>query len=153
MKVGLAHGVESYEDLCSLAFGKKGYYVLLFFQFTFAYGAMCAYLLIVKEATTNVLLSWTDLETTAPALVDPRFLVSAFALIFILPICFYRDFSRLAKFSAVSLASVLFMVVAVVYGYAKVDPVPTSLSYDERYIDIHSNFVPALGTISFAFVW
>ena len=52
-------GVRTFEDLMSLPFGKPGRWFILVNMYVLAYGAMAAYLLIIKD-TVPIVLGVTD---------------------------------------------------------------------------------------------
>lgn len=53
VRLGRGHSIFSYDELCRKAFGSFGYFALLSFQFLFAYGALCAYLVRTAAQAPN----------------------------------------------------------------------------------------------------
>ena len=57
--LGLQTGRRGYEDLMQYCFGYKGFLLISFFMATFAFGAMCSYLIIIGHTVPPVLESAT----------------------------------------------------------------------------------------------
>ena len=156
LRLGVAHGCSTYEELCQRAFGAPGFWLVIVFQFLFAFGAMIGYLVIVKDTLAPVISAFAGPAASdrAGAGLDPRLLLTLAAGVVILPICCLRSFSSLERFSMASLAAVLLMVVAVIArgpGRAA-SRVTSDHTSTWVYLLPHDGFASAVGTISFAFV-
>ncbi|KAI8592233.1 transmembrane amino acid transporter protein-domain-containing protein [Geranomyces variabilis] len=144
-------GKNSYQDLVWHCFGKRGYIAISVFQFIFAYGAMCAYAVIVGD-TLPLVLSHLVADTNIfyPILASRRAMIALCTLFISLPLSMFRDISALAKTSAASLAAIVFIVISVlVAGPA----LPASDKGDAESLSfIRGGLFQAIGVISFAFV-
>ena len=63
-------GVWTYDDLMYLPYGRKGRYFVLTSMFVTAYGAMVAYLLIIKDTVPVVIGLVSDGDATAGGFVE-----------------------------------------------------------------------------------
>lgn len=98
-------------------FGKPGLIAISIFQFVFAFGAMCAYTVIVGDTLPHVLQALIPGIETWPVLgmVARRSFVITFCTVLIsFPLSLYRDISKLAKTSAVAMLALVVIIIAVV---------------------------------------
>lgn len=98
-------------------FGKTGLIVISIFQFVFAFGAMCAYTVIVGDTLPHVLQALIPGIETWPVLgvVARRSFVITFCTVAIsFPLSLYRDISKLAKTSAIAMLALVVIIIAVV---------------------------------------
>lgn len=156
MRLGVAHGCSTYEQLVQRAFGAPGFWLVVVFQFLFAFGAMIGYLVIVKDTLAPVLTAFAGdaAADRAGAALDPRLLLALSAGLVILPICCMRSFSSLERFSMASLAAVMLMVVAVVARGPGRAASRVDSQHTQTWVLLlpHEGFASAIGTIAFAFV-
>ncbi|KAI8054371.1 transmembrane amino acid transporter protein-domain-containing protein [Syncephalis plumigaleata] len=91
---------QSYQDLMEFCYGRAGLWAISIFQFIFAFGAMCAYNVIIGDTIPSVFIA------TFPSIVDYpilSLLASRRAVIFLctigitFPLSLYRDIAKLAK--------------------------------------------------------
>ncbi|XP_050546370.1 putative sodium-coupled neutral amino acid transporter 11 [Daktulosphaira vitifoliae] len=109
-------GSFSYQSLMKCAFGKCGYIVLSFLQFTYPFIAMISYNIIVGDTATKVLVRLFSLPLDS--IFAQRYFVIAMATIFITtPLCMLRNVARLAKASIVSFIMVLIIFGTIVIKY------------------------------------
>ncbi|KAA0153454.1 hypothetical protein FNF29_03271 [Cafeteria roenbergensis] len=146
-RLAKAHAAESYQDLVSRAFGTPGFVLVELAQFAFAYGALVAYLLIVKDTAAVVI---RDIFGQGDEW-DHEAVLAVVACAVILPICFLGSMSGLGVFSATSMVGVVVMVAVVGVERFSVS-VPTSISPVEQYLLPHGNWLSAIGGFAFAFV-
>jgi len=95
--------VYTYEDLASFAFGRVGWGFILFNMFGLAYGAMVAYLLIIKD-TVPLILGIPD-EGFKHEIV-----MTITSLVVILPLSLQRDMASLAWTSLLSVTADVILV-------------------------------------------
>jgi sodium-coupled neutral amino acid transporter 11 len=88
------HGVLTFEDLMMLPYGKLGHHFILASMLITAYGAMVAYLLIVKD-TLPVVLGLED-EPGQGGFVQRELVMMVTSLVIMLPLSMLRDMSTLA---------------------------------------------------------
>jgi sodium-coupled neutral amino acid transporter 11 len=152
--VGVRVGKTDYELLCEHAWGRPGFLLVSFSMFGFAYGAMLAYLVIIGDTVPVVLEEWTG----SPFLGNRVFIIVLCATGICLPLSSLREIGKLANTSAVSIASVLLIVLIIVSRApmaAKQEEVGKRIDdADETgsFAFAHRNMFQAFGGISFAFV-
>ncbi|KAG7340773.1 transmembrane amino acid transporter [Nitzschia inconspicua] len=105
------YGVLTFEDLLSLPFGRAGTVFVLTSMFITAYGAMVAYLLIIKDTLPVIF----GLEETpgAGSFIERELLMVGTSLAVVVPLSMQRDFSSLAFTSSISVTADVFLVVFV----------------------------------------
>lgn len=99
-------GVLTFEDLMTIPFGRGGKYFVLISMLILAYGAMVAYLLIVKD---NV----PDLFGMGDSFVERELVMFVTSLAIMLPLSMLRDISQLAFTSFLSVAADVVLVIIV----------------------------------------
>ncbi|XP_058834141.1 putative sodium-coupled neutral amino acid transporter 11 [Topomyia yanbarensis] len=150
VRCGHLCGRFSYPGVMEAAYGKGGYYLLSLLQFMYPFLAMISYNVVVGDTLSKVLVrlvpSWGN------AMGAVRFGVVLVVTVFvIIPLCLYKNVSRLAKASFLSLACVVIILIAVVYkllsgDYQVVPDTPESWRF------AHGDVIPAVGIMAFAFM-
>ena len=140
----------SYEGLCEFCFGKCGFIVVSFFMFIFAFGAMCAYLVIIGD-TVPLFLSALGINS------ERNVVIGLFAVFIILPLCLLRDMAALSWSSSLSISADVVLVSIVLaqgpgtvetfYNKSEETEIDTSLT-----IVNWGSLFGGLGAISFAYV-
>ncbi|KAJ3014706.1 hypothetical protein HKX48_004999 [Thoreauomyces humboldtii] len=144
-------GTNSYQDLVWHCFGKRGYMAISVFQFIFAYGAMCAYAVIVGDTLPLVLSHVVASDSIIYPIISSRRIMITLCTIFIsLPLSMFRDVTALAKTSALSLAAIVFIVFAVLIAGPALPDADKGAA--ESISVLRPGFFQAIGVISFAFV-
>ncbi|KAJ3361454.1 hypothetical protein GGF31_002233, partial [Allomyces arbusculus] len=150
VKAGKVSGKSSYQSLVDSVVGKRGSFLVAMFQFVFAFGAMCAYTVIVGDTLPTVL------KALVPSIADASLLsrewIMVLTTVFIsFPLSMQRDMAALAKTSAVSMASIVLIVSLIILRCLHL---PESLLGDPnaRFTWIGDSPIKAIGVISFAFV-
>jgi len=100
--------VLTFEDLMTIPYGQFGRVFVLVSMFTLAYGAMVAYLLVIKD---NV----PDLLGLGESFLEREGVMFATSLVVMLPLSFCRDISELACTSLVSVMADVVLVAIVCY--------------------------------------
>lgn len=104
--------VHTYEDLASFPFGRMGSGFILFNMFVLAYGAMVAYLLIIKDTVPTI---FGVGDTWARELI--MFITS---LVIVVPLSMQRDMASLAFTSLLSvLADIVLVIFVAVFAPIK----------------------------------
>eukprot|EP01135_Chromosphaera_perkinsii_P008854 Nk52_evm1s1489 gene=Nk52_evmTU1s1489 len=147
-RLGKMAGKNNYPDLCYHAFGKWGFYYMGIMQFLFPFGAMIAYLVIIGDSMVYACES----STNNAALTSRYFWISMFSWLIIFPICLPKNVAHLAKFSGLSLLSVVFVVLTVTIEGAKIRNEDSFETPDGAYSFADSRVFQAIGIISFAYV-
>lgn len=141
----------SFELVTEHALGRPGFYLVSFFMFTFAYGALLAYFVVIGDSVPVVL---ERMVGASSLWVSRPFVMVVFGFVLILPLCMLKDMSSLSFSSSLSVVSVLVIVVVILVRAPAVaaendislatDPVGLKL--------IDKNFFGGLGAMSFAYV-
>jgi sodium-coupled neutral amino acid transporter 11 len=106
-------GVWTYDDLLQLPFGRKGRAFVLVSMFVTAYGAMVAYLLIIKDTLPVVWGLVDDGDASAGGFVEREVVMLGTSLAVVVPLSMLRDFSSLSFTSTISVTADLMLVVFV----------------------------------------
>jgi sodium-coupled neutral amino acid transporter 11 len=101
-------GVMTFEDLMTIPFGQRGHHFILAAMFVSAYGAMVAYLLIIKD-TVPVVIGLED-EPGSGSFIERELVMVISSLVIILPLSLQRDMSALAFTSFLSVVADTFLV-------------------------------------------
>jgi sodium-coupled neutral amino acid transporter 11 len=149
---GKLAGKSTYQGLIDYCFGSKGLLVVSVFQFIFAYGAMCAYTVILGDTIPTVFASVLSKNSWFHSILTSRSIMIILCTVMVsLPLSLYRDVSALAKTSAVSLAMICFIVIAVVVTAWQLPP-PLLGNPELRYTIMNDGIFQAMGVISFGFL-
>ena len=87
------------------------------------FGVGVSYLIIIGDLMPGVVLGFTSEEGLAPFLIDRHFWVTAFMLV-VIPLSYLRRLDSLKYTSVVALISIGYLVILVVYHFAKNDTLP-----------------------------
>ncbi|KAG8802448.1 hypothetical protein FRC16_009637 [Serendipita sp. 398] len=146
-------GRSSYMDVMSHCFGWNGRVAVSLFQFSFAFGGMAAFCVIIGDTMTEVVRAiLPGLRDSAFSFIVSRQFVIVFCTAGIsFPLCLYRDISKLARASSLGLLGMLIIVISV---FIEGGQVPPELRGDssQRFSFINGGIFQAIGVISFAFV-
>lgn len=95
------------------AYGKYGYYLLSLLQFMYPFLAMISYNVVVGDTLSKVLVRFFPSWGSSMGAV--RLGVVFFVTVgVVVPLCLYKNVSRLARASFISLACVVFILFAVI---------------------------------------
>lgn len=100
--------VLTFEDLISLPFGQIGSHFILASMLFVAYGAMVAYLLIIKD-TVPIVMGFSD-DPGAGGFIQSELVMMITSLVIIVPLSMQRDMSSLAFTSALSVMADIVLV-------------------------------------------
>ncbi|KAF9968351.1 hypothetical protein BGZ70_004749 [Mortierella alpina] len=151
---GKLSGRTTYQDLLMFCFGKMGLIMISIFQFIFAFGAMCAYTVIVGDTLPHVLQALIPGIETWPILgfMARRSFVITFCTILIsFPLSLYRDISKLAKTSAIAMLALVVIIIAVMIEGPRA-PMEIRGNPDLVWSFVRPEVFQSIGVISFAFV-
>ncbi|KAK5827210.1 transmembrane amino acid transporter protein-domain-containing protein [Linnemannia elongata] len=151
---GKLSGRTTYQDLLEFCFGKTGLIMISIFQFIFAFGAMCAYTVIVGDTLPHVLQALIPGIEDWPVLgfLARRSFVIIFCTVLIsFPLSLYRDISKLAKTSAVAMVALVVIIIAVVIEGPRA-PMEIRGDPDAVWSFARPEVFQSIGVISFAFV-
>jgi len=108
--------IETFEDLAGACFGKLGSNFILVNMFIMAYGAMLAYLLIIKD-TVPSFLGVDDSEKNEK--LYKNLIMAATSALIMLPLSIQRDMASLAVTSTFSISADV-LLVCFIAGYAPI---------------------------------
>jgi len=135
-------------------FGSSGRAAVSFFQFSFAFGGMCAFGIIIGDTLPQVLRSAFPKLPTMPILkifANRQFLIALCTIGVSYPLSLYRDIHKLSRASALALVGVVIIVASVLMEGSRVPP-ELKGSPDGKFSIIAPGVFQAIGVISFAFV-
>ncbi|CAM9551520.1 unnamed protein product [Phaeothamnion confervicola] len=158
----------NYEELMQVAFGSVGYYVFCFFAFVMAFGAMCAYLIIIGDTIPQIVNSihhsgGGDDDSSGSSSsdeflgADRQRVIALFSVLVLLPISCLREMHSLAVSSFLSVLSDVLIVVIVLFtapAAAESAAVAAGVSVDRAgaFNVLRPTVFAGFGAISFAFV-
>ena len=123
----MQHGASNYEELGYLAHGLKGKKAVILFKFLYSFGCCIAYMVVLKKNMNIAIadLAGVDIScdggaSCSPFILDENFFTFLLCTVIILPLCLHRKLDRLAKFSFISIVSVLAIVSIIIYEYKEV---------------------------------
>ncbi|KAI7820280.1 transmembrane amino acid transporter protein-domain-containing protein [Gamsiella multidivaricata] len=151
---GKLSGRTTYQDLLEFCFGKTGLIAISIFQFIFAFGAMCAYTVIVGDTLPHVLQALIPGIEDWPVIgfMARRSFVIIFCTVMIsYPLSLYRDISKLAKTSAVAMLALVVIIIAVMIEGPRA-PMEIRGDPDAVWSFARPKLFQSIGVISFAFV-
>jgi len=112
-------GVWTYDDLMWLPFGAKGRTFVLVSMFVTAYGAMVAYLLIIKDTLPVVIGLVDDGDASVGGFIERELVMLVTSVCVVVPLSMQRDFSSLSFTSSISVMAD-FILVIFVAAYAPI---------------------------------
>ncbi|KAF9433823.1 hypothetical protein BGZ76_008942 [Entomortierella beljakovae] len=150
---GKLSGRMTYQDLLMFCFGKAGLIMISIFQFIFAFGAMCAYTVIVGDTLPHVLQSLIPGIDDGPFAFTVRrtFVITFCTVLISFPLSLYRDISKLAKTSAIAMLALVVIIIAVIIEGPKA-PMEIRGDPDLVWTFAKPKVFQSIGVISFAFV-
>ncbi|KAG0374112.1 hypothetical protein BGX24_010818 [Mortierella sp. AD032] len=151
---GKLSGRTTYQDLLEFCFGKAGLIMISIFQFIFAFGAMCAYTVIVGDTLPHVLQALIPGIEDRPVvgfLARRSFVIIFCTVLISFPLSLYRDISKLAKTSAVAMVALVVIIIAVVIEGPRA-PMEIRGDPDAVWSFARPELFQSIGVISFAFV-
>ncbi|KAI8128432.1 hypothetical protein FF38_10022 [Lucilia cuprina] len=149
VKCGHICGRFSYPGIMEAAYGKYGYYLLSLLQFMYPFLAMISYNVVVGDTLSKVLVRLIPSWGTSMGAV--RLGVVFFVTVgIVVPLCLYKNVSRLARASFISLACVVFILLAVIINLISGDYKITDTAESWKFAN--SDVIPATGIMVFAFM-
>jgi amino acid permease len=160
----------SYEELAQVALGGTGRIVVMVCKFSYSFGCLVAYIIVIKDNCGPALKSLiygnddgdfvTESDMESSIRIWFRHLLSRNAwftwcvsAVFILPLCLLRDMTPLAFTSLVSVASMAMIVGIVIYIYFDCPDVrQPGGSFYENWVEVRPGVLDNLGTFVFTFV-
>ncbi|KAJ3989089.1 amino acid transporter [Lentinula detonsa] len=147
-------GSHTYIDIMNHCFGSSGRAAVSFFQFSFAFGGMCAFGIIIGDTIPHVIRSLFPTLYKIPVLgllTNRQFIIFLCTTCVSYPLSLYRDIHKLSRASGLALISMLVIVASVLVEGPQV---PLILKGDPsvRFSFVNAGIFQAIGVISFAFV-
>ena len=141
--------VYTFEELASYPFGKFGYRFILANMFIMAYGAMIAYLLIIKDTIPTAALGYDH----GTHMLERNLILVVTSLVIMVPLSMQRDMASLSLTSAFSVGADIILVVFI----AAFAPIRETISNSggigqvlKNEINIHPTLFIGLGILSTA---
>jgi amino acid permease len=145
----------TYEELGRAAYGSCGRLAVLISKSLYSFGCLIAYVVVVRDNFGQALRRVINSDNSH-WLNDDNFLAFWLSALIMLPLSCPRTMKPLAKFSLVSVLSIVFLVLVIIYLYFScVNPHPSEhSSLYTNWIEIRSflGFIESLGTFVFTFV-
>ncbi|KAG2188768.1 hypothetical protein INT44_003907 [Umbelopsis vinacea] len=141
----------TYIDLMDFAFGRPGRIAISIFSFIFAFGAMCAYCVIIGDTIPHVIRSLVPTIDKIPVLwifSNRRLCITFFTVTVSWPLSMYRDISKLAKTSALALSAIFVIIITVLIEGPKMPAEIRGAPIDPLNF-INNEVFQAIGVISF----
>eukprot|EP00736_Rhodelphis_marinus_P010843 Rmarinus@m.9858 len=148
VSLALRCNAHTYERLAEIAFGEVGYLILTISQFVYAWGASIAYLIVMADSLPPALYRWTGVEV----LHSREFVLVLMGVVVVLPLSMLKNLHSIARASVISMAAVVFVVVAVVYRYTTMHGVAPEETDYEKYLSVHASFFPCVGVFTFSYL-
>ncbi|XP_065368854.1 putative sodium-coupled neutral amino acid transporter 11 [Calliphora vicina] len=149
VKCGHICGRFSYPGIMEAAYGKYGYYLLSLLQFMYPFLAMISYNVVVGDTLSKVLVRL--IPSWGSSMGAVRLGVVFFVTVgIVVPLCLYKNVSRLARASFISLACVVFILFAVIIKLISGDYKITDTAESWKFAN--SDVIPATGIMVFAFM-
>ncbi|KAJ3818434.1 amino acid transporter [Lentinula raphanica] len=147
-------GSHTYIDIMNHCFGSSGRAAVSFFQFSFAFGGMCAFGIIIGDTIPHVIRSIFPTLYKIPVLgllTNRQFIIFLCTTCVSYPLSLYRDIHKLSRASGLALISMIIIVASVLVEGPQV---PAILKGDPslRFSFVNAGIFQAIGVISFAFV-
>eukprot|EP00939_MAST-03C_sp_MAST-3C-sp1_P001359 g1359.t1 len=149
VRTGMIHGQRNYEDLCHYALGTPGTVLVSVAMLIFDFGAMLSYLIIMGDAGTNVVQHTFHFHDDSDETIR-RITIIVLSVALILPLCLFRDISKLEKASTFSVATVTLVIGVVLYEFGKKGIAEGAGKLE--FVAEESGFISAFGIVAFAFV-
>ncbi|KAF8472907.1 amino acid transporter [Russula ochroleuca] len=147
-------GTKSYIGIMDRCFGSSGRAAVSFFQFSFAFGGMCAFGIIIGDTIPHVIRSVFPNLPSTPVLsifADRRFIIAFTTICVSYPLSLYRDIHKLSIASSFALCGMIIIVASVMFEGRLVSPLLRG-DPSKRFSFIEPGIFQAIGVISFAFV-
>ncbi|CAD6998650.1 unnamed protein product [Ceratitis capitata] len=146
VRCGHLCGRFSYPGIMEAAYGKYGYYLLSMLQFMYPFLAMISYNVVVGDTLSKVLVRFFPSWGTSMGAV--RMGVVFFVTVgVVVPLCLYKNVSRLARASFISLACVVFILFAVIIKLLSGDYTVVDTPDSWRFANV--DLIPATGIMVF----
>ncbi|KAJ2993467.1 hypothetical protein HDV02_002410 [Globomyces sp. JEL0801] len=157
IKSAIKINVKTYHDLMSKCFGRPGFILYSIFSFLFAFGSMCAYVVVIGDSVPLVLstilgIDGDDKLTGALVYItDRRIVITFVSFLVLLPVSSYRYIGKLGKLSFVGLSCIL-MIAFLVIVTGGTNPGPKAVSNPKITVLKPAGILSAIGTLCFAYV-
>jgi len=149
---GNMSGTTSYQGLMEASFGKPGFILLSFLQFTYPFIAMVSYNVIVGDTITKLIVRFAGYSRplSESVLASREFVILIATLLVTLPLSLYRDIDKLAKTSLVSLFFVLLILISIFVRLVTLwDVIPST---PNAWAFSQIGIPKAIGILAFAFM-
>ena len=143
----------NYEGLAEHCYGSFGYIITSSFIFIMVFGGLITEFIAIGDASFKIMQLWGFHSKYERMVI--MFIIST---ILVLPLCLFRDLSKLEHVSAIKILSIIFIVIVIIYEWYTMtinnDTTMLSATMDMNHITIlNINGLPkTLGIIAFSFL-
>lgn len=106
-------GRNTYIDIMDYCFGRNGRLAVSVFQGTFAFGGMCAFIVVIGDTIPHVLKSIVP-SLEGSFLASRAFIMIACTFTISFPLSLYRSIESLSRASAIALFSMVLIIITVI---------------------------------------
>eukprot|EP00943_MAST-04B_sp_MAST-4B-sp1_P009337 g9337.t1 len=155
IEVGRTCGCFTYESVCELAFGRKGFYGLVFFMGVNSFGVCVAYICLIQLVLPPIFqpIIASFVPKIDQQYVTPEVMIFTLSTFLLLPLSLYRNIASFEKVSFLSIIVIVLMITALAVNFVSMgdEAAIRTENLDELLIDFGSQYVQGLGTLAFAF--
>ena len=155
IEVGRTCGCFTYESVCELAFGRKGFYGLVVFMGINSFGVCVAYICLIQLVLPPILhpILVAFVPSSDMKYITPEVMIFGLSTVLLLPLSLYRNIASLEKVSFLSIIVIILMISALAINFFSMGDKAAirTENLNELLIDFGSEYIQGLGTLAFAF--
>ena len=155
IEVGRTCGCFTYESVCELAFGRKGFYGLVVFMGINSFGVCVAYICLIQLVLPPILhpILVAFVPSSDMKYITPEVMIFGLSTFLLLPLSLYRNIASLEKVSFLSIIVIILMISALAINFFSMGDKAAirTENLNELLIDFGSEYIQGLGTLAFAF--
>ena len=155
IEVGRNSGCFTYESMCELAFGRKGFYAIVFFMGINSFGVCVAYICLIQLVLPPLLQPIVSAFVPVPDqhYITPEMMIFALSTTLLLPLCLYRNIASFEKLSFMSIIVIILMITALAINFVSMGDRAAIRNEDLHtlLVDFGNQYMQGFGTLAFAF--
>ncbi len=155
IEVGRTAGAFSYETVCELAFGKRGFYILVFFMFVNAFGTCVAYACLIQMVIPPLVQPWLleIVPDNARVYVTPDAILNVLAIFILFPLSLYRNLAKFERMSCLSIIVLVTLITVLSINFCDLGEFAAihTEPFDDMIFAVGDEYFQGLGTLAFAF--
>ncbi|KAF5284128.1 hypothetical protein FQR65_LT00128 [Abscondita terminalis] len=149
VKSGHITGKFSYQGIMEAAYGRPGYILLGVLQFVYPFIAMVSYNVVVGDTVTKVVVRLINAPESS-IFSKREIIVLICTLGVTIPLCMYRNITKLAHISFTSLICIGTILLTILFKAGSMSQIVPSHSDSWKFVNW--DIIPAMGIMSFAFM-